>query len=111
MTKTRQLSGKVASIRKSFVNDSRALAGSKFNAENKLINQALNKFRTNSTSNLIELNNPFSKNKASNTKSWQHSSNNTIVFNHTISQPPQIYNRNVTDKPELDVGSPFTHSS
>ena len=101
MTKTRQLSGKVASIRKSFVNDSRALAGSKFNAENKLINQALNKFRTNSTSNLIELN----------TKRWQHSSNNTIVFNHTISQPPQIYNRNVTDKPELDVGSPFTHSS
>jgi hypothetical protein len=47
MTKTRQLSGKVASIRKSFVNDSRTLAGSKLNGEIKIINQAPNKFQTN----------------------------------------------------------------
>jgi hypothetical protein len=41
----------------------------------------------------------------------QHSSNNNIVFNQTIPNPPQINNKNVTDKPELDVGFPFTHSS
>jgi hypothetical protein len=99
MTKTRQLSGKVASIRKSFVNDSRTLAGSKLNGENKVINQAPNKFQTNSTSNLIEMNNPFSKNKALNTNVWQHSSNKNIVFNQTIPNPPQINNKNVTDKP------------
>ena len=78
--------------------------------ENKLINQAPNKFQTNSTLNLIEINNPFSKNKALNTNVWQHSSTNNIVFNQAIPNLPQINNKNVTDKPELDVGFPFTHS-
>jgi hypothetical protein len=45
------------------------------------------------------MNNPFSKNKALNTNVWQHSSNKNIVFNQTIPNPPQINNKNVTDKP------------